>query len=270
VTAARAAGTSRCDNLPYSGRGVPRGTFRSHSPGRFTVLFRKSFVLAVASCSLLSLAATARAHVSVSGPAFAGKSQVLTFGVGHGCEGADTFRVEVAIPEQVTVVRALPSAWGEAVLTRNDADIVTGVTWTKSDVRDADDQYYQFSIRISVPDAPFTTLYFPATQTCRNSDGEELTAAWATLPEDVDESAEGEEVLEAPALLILPPRLPGWNKYTAQDDIADLSVFDDAQIVWVGDAAYSANPETTKLIKSEDDVEELTEIEAGAEIWVKY
>jgi len=234
------------------------------------VQMRKSLIAGLATCSLLSFANGALAHVSVAGPAFAGKSQVLTFGVGHGCEGGtDTFRVEIAIPEEVKSLRALPSAWGEAVLTKNDADSVTAVTWTKSEVRDADDQYYQFAIRITVPDAPFTTLYFPATQTCRNADGEETTVAWAALPGD-EPPAEGEEVLESPALLVLPPRMPGWNKYTVEDDIDDLSMFDDAQIVWVGDAAYSANPETAKLIESEDDVDELEKIEAGAEIWVKY
>lgn len=231
---------------------------------------RKFLVPGLATCSMLSLATAALAHVSVAGPAFAGKSQVLTFGVGHGCEGADTFRIEVAIPEEVTTLRALPTAWGDAVLTKNDAGIVTSVVWTKSEVRDEDDQYYQFGIRIGVPDAPFTTLYFPATQTCRTAAGEESTVEWAALPEDVAAAPEGEEVPEAPALLILPPRVAGWNKYTVENKVEDLSVFDDAQIVWAGDAAYSTNPETMALISSEDDVDELTEIEAGAEIWVKY
>jgi uncharacterized protein YcnI len=233
-------------------------------------VLRKLLCPSLATCWLLSLATAVHAHVSVAGPAFAGKNQVLTFSVGHGCAGADTFRVEVAIPEQVTTVRAMPSPWGDAVFTKNDAGLITAVTWTKSDVRDEDDQYYQFGIRIAVPDAPFTTLYFPATQTCRTADGEETTVAWAALPQDLEAAAEGEEVTEAPALLILPPRVPGWNRYTVGNEIEDLSVFDDAQIVWAGDAAYSANPETMSLIRSEDDVDVLTEIEAGAEIWVKY
>jgi periplasmic copper chaperone A len=231
---------------------------------------RNWFIPALAACSLLSLATAALAHVSVAGPAFAKKNQVLTFGVGHGCEGADTFRIEIAIPEQVTTVRALPSAWGEAALTKNDAGLVTSVVWTKSEVRDEDDQYYQFGIRIAVPDAPFTTLYFPATQTCRSAAGEEMTVEWAALPAEVAAAAEGEEVPEAPSLLILPPRVAGWNKYTVPNKIEDLSIFDDAQIVWAGDAAYSANSETMALIRSEDDVTELTEIAEGTEIWVKY
>jgi uncharacterized protein YcnI len=221
-------------------------------------------------CALASLASVALAHVSVSSPGIAGTNQVLTFGVGHGCEGADTVELRVDIPEEVVSVRALPSAWGEAELTRNADDLVTAVTWTKADARPVDDQYYQFSIRVGVPDAPFTSLLFPATQTCRNADGEEIVAEWSATPAEVEAAGEDEEVLEAPAVLVMPPRVPGWNKYTVADDITDLTVFDDAQIVWAGDAAYSSNPATRELIEDEEDVEVLEQIEAGAEIWVKY
>ena len=50
--------------------------------------------------SLVGVAVTlsstfAAGHVSVaSGPAFANTTQEVTFGVGHGCEGADTSSVE--------------------------------------------------------------------------------------------------------------------------------------------------------------------------------
>ena len=76
--------------------------------------------------------------------------------------------------------------------------------------------------------------------------------------------------LPAPAIVILPPRFPGWNKFTAPAEIADLSVFNDAEIVWVGEAAYSSNPATAALIEAEDGVTVLESIPADAEIWVKY
>jgi periplasmic copper chaperone A len=233
------------------------------------MLLRNGLAAAFA-ISILGLTSTALAHVSVAGPAFAGKSQVLTFSVGHGCEGADTFRVEVKIPEQVTSVRALPSLWGEAEISKNDAGIVTSVAWTKDDVRAEDDQYYQFGIRIGVPETPFTILYFPTTQTCRTADGVESTVEWAALPDESEAAPEGEETSPSPSLWVVPPRMAGWNKYTVDAKLDDLSVFDDAQIVWAGDAAYSANAQTKELIRSEDDVDELSEIKAGAEIWVKY
>ena len=47
------------------------------------------------------LASVALAHVHMAGATFAtaGENQVVTFGVGHGCEGADTIR-EIEIPER--------------------------------------------------------------------------------------------------------------------------------------------------------------------------
>ena len=225
--------------------------------------------------SLIALAlggssALVHAHASLSsGPGFANQNQVLTFGVGHGCAGADTVRIEVGIPKEVTSIRALPSAWGEPQLKLDDAGIVTTVVWSKDKARAKDDSYYQFALRIRVPDAPFTSVYFPTKQVCRAADGKETTVDWAALPGDVKE-AESEESTPAPELKILPVRFPGWNKISVKTDIKDLKVFDDAQIVWQGDAAYSSNPATLDQIKSEDGVSVLSEIKAGAEIWVKY
>lgn len=219
---------------------------------------------------LFFCASTVLAHVSVAGPGFAGQTQVLTFNVGHGCEGADTVDIEVSIPKEVTSLRALPNVFGEATVKTDDAGIVTAVSWTKADARAADDQFYQMAIRFKVPDAPFTTLYFPTRQTCRRADGEETVVEWNQPPEAVAAAKEGEEVPPAPSLLILPVRHPGWNKFTVSDAITTMKVFDDAYIVWSGDAAYSSNPATVELIKSDNTVEELTKIEAGSEIWVKY
>lgn len=207
----------------------------------------------------------ALAHVDVAGPAFADTSQIVTFTVGHGCEGADTVRVEISIPEDVLAVRALPGSFGEAELTKDATGRVTSVAWSKETARDADDHYYSFPIRISVPDAPFTTLVFPTTQTCRDAEGAELSHEWSEPPGGDPEAD------PAPVLHVVPERGAGWNRYDVAVDVTDLaSFFADAQIVWQGDAAYSANKTTMELIKGEDGVSELTQIEAGAEIWVKY
>jgi uncharacterized protein YcnI len=219
---------------------------------------------------LCSPASVAMAHVGVSGPGFAGQNAVLTFSVGHGCEGADTVGVEIAIPEEITSLRAVPSPFGAVELEVDDAELVTSVVWTTDDARDSDQMYYQMQVRVRLPDAPFTTLLFPATQHCRAADGTESTVEWAATPEEIAEAEMGAEPEPAPALTILPVRAPGWNKIETSVAIEDLSVFDDAEIVWVGDAAYSSNPTTKELIASEDGVDELTEIEAGAAIWVTY
>jgi len=227
--------------------------------------------IAALSGAALLLSSTALAHVAISsGPGVADTNQVLTFGVGHGCEGADTIAVEIEIPEEVTSVRALvgPSGFGEAELTLDDAELVRTVTWTKADARAGDDQYYQFGLRIRVPNMPFTKLYFPSKQTCRDADGEETEVHWSLSDEEAAEG--GDHAQGAPKLVVTPPRANGWNKYTVDGAIEDLSIFDDAQIVWSGDAAYSSNAATQALIEADDDVDELTEIEADAEIWVKY
>jgi uncharacterized protein YcnI len=212
----------------------------------------------------------ADAHVSLAGPGFAGQNQVLTFSIGHGCEGADSYKLSVAIPKEVTSVRGMPSAWGDADVQTDDTGAVTAVAWTKKDVRPQDDQFYQMSIRIGVPNLPFQTLYFPATQSCRSADGVESVVEWKALPEEIASAPKGMEPEPAPALAILPRRAPGWNKFTVPSKLTDLSVFKDALIVWAGDAAYSANPATAEQIKNENGVTELEEITAGTDIWVKY
>jgi uncharacterized protein YcnI len=195
--------------------------------------------------------------------AFAGTTQTVTLDVGHGCPGADTIGLEVKIPSQVTSVRGVPNFFGYADVKLDAKGAVTSVVWTKQDVRDSDDQFYQVQLRIKVPETPFETLYFPTTQHCRAKDGTDSKTEWVA-------TTEGAAQEPAPHLLVLPPRKPGWNKYSAPRAIADLTVFDDAQIVWVGESAYSSNPETALMIASEKGVSELKKIDAKAEIWVKY
>lgn len=234
------------------------------------MLSRVTTAALLAGTSLL-VAPTAFAHISLAGPGVAGSTQVLTFSVGHGCEGVDTASVEVSIPKEVTTLRAVPSVFGDAEVVKDDAGLITSVKWTKAaKVHATDDLFYTLQLRITVPNTPFKTLLFPAKQTCKTSDGAESVVEWKATPEEVAAAKEGEEPEPAPSLFIVPTRSPGWNKFKTTDKLTNLSVFDDAQIVWVGDAAYSKNATTADLIKNEDGVTELTEIAANAEIWVKY
>jgi periplasmic copper chaperone A len=229
----------------------------------------RSFVAVMSASTALLSSGVALAHVGMSSPGFANQTQVLTFSVGHGCEGADTSKIEVTIPDGVTSLRAVPNVFGKVVVNRDDTDIVKSVVWTNAAPIASDDNYYQLQIRAKLPDAPFTTLLFPTRQTCV-VDGKDVVVDWKATAEEAEGSAEGEGPQPAPAISILPVRQPGWNKFTVEKKLTDLSVFDDAQIVWSGDAAYSSNAATQEQIKSEDGVSELTEIAAGAEIWVKY
>jgi uncharacterized protein YcnI len=223
-----------------------------------------SFVLAA---SLTS--AVASAHISIaSGPAFAGTSQEIAFGVGHGCSGLDTYSVTIEIPPSVTTVRTETSDFGPVTVTKDAANIITAVTWQKPDASllDEDTAYYKLVLRIKVPNNPFTALRFPAHQTCRSKDGTTTTTVDWVADEATDGGAE-----PAPKLVILPPRMPGWNKFAVPAAISDLAAFfGDALIVWRGSAAYSANPNTTDQIAKTAGVTPLSALAANDEIWVKY
>ena len=221
--------------------------------------------------ALTTIVTASPAHVSIaSGPAFAGKRAVLTFSVGHGCEGADTIAIDVSLPSAITSARGMPSTFGFADVQLDDADLPTNVVWTKDEVREVDDQYYQLGIRIAVPDEPFSVHYFSVLQGCRDADGMEYATDWAALPGDEPEE-EGEEAPPAAQLVIVPERHPGWNKFEVPSDIDDLALFfSDAQIVWLDDAAYSANPAIAELIEDDEDVDTLEDIPGDSEIWVKY
>ncbi|HUQ01151.1 MAG TPA: DUF1775 domain-containing protein [Kofleriaceae bacterium] len=221
---------------------------------------------AFAAAFLLVTAGVASAHVSISsGPAQATKSQKITFGIGHGCEGADTVSVRVEIPAGVTGVRALPSDEFKPTI-EGTAAAVTAVVWTKTSALDSDYAYYELTLRARVGDVPFTKIFFRVFQTCRTMGGDTLTADWIALP--------GETGDPAPMLTVVPARVSGWNKYTLSTAVtaADLpTYFADAQIVWNGTKAYSSNANTMTLIGATPGISVLNEnLAAAQEIWVKY
>jgi periplasmic copper chaperone A len=214
----------------------------------------------------------AHAHISIaSGPGFANTTQEITFGVGHGCAGTDTYRVRIEIPTDVLSVRPLRSDFGKVSIEKDTAGTITAVSWQKADADalDADLAYYKLVVRLKVPNKPFTTYFFKAHQTCRAMDGTLSTVDWTMLP--TDPAVDGGSDEPAPALVVLPARQSGWNKYVVAQPVADLStIFSDAQIAWKGTAAYSANPNTAALITSTAGVTALTSLAANDEIWVKY
>jgi len=224
----------------------------------------------IARCSALVLllaAGGASAHVSIiSGPAPANKTQEVVFGVGHGCEGADTSAISIDIPPEVTSVRPLSSDFGPLSVTTDDAGTVTAVSWKKlaSTILPADVAYYKLVVRLKTPEQAFSTLLFPVQQTCMNAEGHETVVDWAAAEET-------EDAEPAPSLAIVPPHYPGWNKFSVSHGVSNLDAFfGDAQIVWRGDAAYSINPTTVELIGETEGVTRLSSLRAGDEIWVRY
>jgi len=212
----------------------------------------------------------AEAHVSIkSQPSTALATDVVVFGVGHGCEDGetklDTTSVTIEIPEGVTSVRPELSGFDTVGLETNSAGAVVAVTWSKETALPDDIAYYELRLRMKAPDAPFTRLKFPTYQQCSSPDGSVgVTTEWVGDEGDTD-------VEPAPMLTILPAHLPGWNKYTVEKKIDELELFfSGAQIVWQGESAYSSNPTTTELIAGTDGASTLERIKADQVFWVKF
>jgi uncharacterized protein YcnI len=220
----------------------------------------------------IGVSTMAEAHISIaSGPGFANTTQEIVFAVGHGCAGADTYKVRIQIPAGVTSVRPVRSDFGKVSVEKDAAGMITAVAWQKADAEalDADIAYYKLVVRLKLPDVPWKPIYFPAEQTCRAAGGALSVVNWAALPNATP--VDGGEDEPAPALQVLPARKPGWNRYVVTQATTDLSTFfSDALIVWKGTAAYSANPATVELIKGTYGVTALSSLAADDEIWVKY
>jgi uncharacterized protein YcnI len=237
----------------------------------------KRIAISAALATTTLAAPAAMAHISInSGPGFADKTQEVIFGVGHGCASTDTLSVRVQIPAAVTTVRALNSDLGRARVEKNTAGVVTAVIWSKppTEIVEGDPNYYKLALRLRVPNEPFTTLYFPTIQTCRSTAGVETMTEWVGTGAGSGHDAGAVDAAEpepAPALLIVPARQPGWNKLTVPAALSSpATYFADAQIVWLGTAAYSSNTNVADLIKTEPGTQTLTSIPAGSTVWVKY
>jgi uncharacterized protein YcnI len=232
----------------------------------------RTLVALLAGAAFSLLPSIADAHISIaSGAGLAGTSQEIAFGIGHGCEGVDTYSVRIEFPKSVSSVRPVRGEFASMTVDTDSSGNVTAVTWKKADadVLPADLAYYKLKVRMKVPDAPFTTIYFPTHQTCKAGDGTLSTVDWIGTPETTPK--DGTTVEPAPGLAIVPAHQRGWNKVTSPVAITDLATyFGDALIVWDGSAAYSANPTTVDLIHGTSGVTELTSVKANDELWVKY
>ena len=175
----------------------------------------------------LSLAAPAGAHVTATpSTAAAGAYTVVTFSVGHGCEGSPTTKIEIQVPESVLSVtpsrnpfydvektiekldEPVSDAHGNEVTERTASIVYTASTPLPDGERDA------FELSFQLPDAEGETLSFPTIQTCRKGE-----TGWTEVPADGQDAEELES--PAPAFEIVAAEAGGHGGDAAAEPAAD-------------------------------------------------
>ena len=178
----------------------------------------------------LSLAAPAGAHVTATpSTAAAGAYTVVTFSVGHGCEGSPTTKIEIQVPESVLSVtpsrnpyydvektiekldEPVADAHGNEVTERTASIVYTASTPLPDGERDA------FELSFQLPDAEGETLSFPTIQTCQEGE-----TGWTEVPADGQDAEELES--PAPAFEIVAAEAGGHDDDAAAEPASDDTV----------------------------------------------
>lgn len=148
-------------------------------------------------------AGAASAHVTVTpSTTAAGAYTVLTFAVGHGCEGSPTTRIAIQMPETIpSVTPALNQGWTVRKVSQKLAEPIEDAHGNKITERISEVVYTArtpladgfrdtFELSVQLPDAEGETVTFPVVQTCQKGQ-----TGWIETP------AEGQDAdeLESPA-----------------------------------------------------------------------
>lgn len=173
------------------------------SPARRT-LARLGAVTGTAGLLTLGLAGAASAHVTVTpSDTGAGAYTVLTFAVGHGCDGSPTTGITISVPEGINAVTPtrndyydvtkqtekltppVTDAHGNELTERVGTVTYTARTALPDGFRDT------FELSVQIPeDAEGSDLTFPVIQTCEKGE-----TAWTQVPA----AGQSEDDLESPA-----------------------------------------------------------------------
>ena len=160
-------------------------------PYDLSAMIRRTFLLSVGSAlAALTIASPAVAHIDPDPTeAQAGSTLSVAFTVEHGCDGSPTIQLDMRLPEGVTEASPDPiDGWEGSI----DADVVTFVGGPLPD-----DEEGTFSVTMTLPPTPDTTIYFPFVQRCEVGE-----IRWIAIPTD-DAGDEPEE--PAPAMALTGP-----------------------------------------------------------------
>ncbi len=160
-------------------------------------MVRRALILCVVSAvATIAVASPALAHIDPDPTeAQAGSTLSVAFTVEHGCDGSPTVQLDMRLPDGVT--QASPDAvdgWDGSI----DTDAATSaaiVTFVGGPL--ADDEEGTFSVTMTVPSTPDTTIYFPFVQRCEVGE-----IRWIAIPTDAS-TPEPEE--PAPAMNLIGP-----------------------------------------------------------------
>ncbi len=147
-------------------------------------LTRAAVIGCTASTLVILGAAGASAHIDITPTTTeAGAYSVLSFAVGHGCDGSPTTSVAIDIPEEVvTVTPTAHPGWEISTTTADDhidQVIFTADQPLEDGIRDT------FELALPLPETAGEDVVFPVLQTC-----EEGETAWTeTATEGEDEPA---------------------------------------------------------------------------------
>ena len=150
---------------------------------------RLAVLVAVCAGGALMLSSTAAAHIDPEPTeAQAGSTLSVGFTVEHGCEGSPTTQLDMRLPDGVVDASPDPiDGWDGSM----DGNVVTFVGGPLPD-----DVEGTFSVTMTLPATPDTTIYFPFVQRCEVGE-----IRWIGIPNEP-----GDELAEpAPALLLTGP-----------------------------------------------------------------
>ena len=160
-------------------------------PYDLIAMIRRTILLSAGSAlAALTIASPALAHIDPDPTeAQAGSTLSVAFTVEHGCDGSPTVQLDMQLPEGVTEASPDPiDGWEGSI----DADVVTFVGGPLPD-----DEEGTFSVTMTLPPTPDTTIYFPFVQRCEVGE-----IRWIAIPTD---TAGDEPEEPAPAMLLTGP-----------------------------------------------------------------
>ncbi|SLN63662.1 hypothetical protein PSA7680_03368 [Pseudoruegeria aquimaris] len=170
----------------------------------------KPTLLALVAAAAASLAMGANAHATLEQQeAASGSYYKAVMRIGHGCDGAATQTLRIAIPEGVISVKPMPKpGWSLETVTgayarsydfhgRTLTEGVKEIIWT-GNLEDAHYDEFVFRAKLHSSLEPGTTLYFATVQECTTGEN-----AWVEIPAEGQDSHDLKS--PAPGLAIIAP-----------------------------------------------------------------